>query len=51
MVEADLALLLSYIRNNWNNEADDITLEDIHKAKKKWKDRKDPFTAEELNDY
>lgn len=51
MVEADLALLLSYIRNNWNNEADDITLEDIHKAKKKWKDRKDPFTEEELNDY
>lgn len=51
MVEADLALLLSYIRNNWNNEAEDITLEEINKAKERWKDRKTPFTEEELNAF
>lgn len=49
MVESDLALLLSYIRNNWNNKADDVTLEDIKAVKAKWGNRAKPFTAEELS--
>ncbi len=49
MVESDLALLLSYIRNNWNNRADDVKLEDIKQVKEKWGNRTKPFTAEELS--
>lgn len=50
MVEPDLALLLSYIRNNWNNKADDVKLEDIKMVKKKWGNRTKPFTVEELSE-
>lgn len=48
LVDADLALLLSYIRNNWNNQASDVHLNDIKKVKEKWKDREIPFTEKEL---
>lgn len=48
LVESDLALLLSYIRNNWNNKASDVDISDIEKVKSKWKDRSVPFTQEEL---
>lgn len=48
MVEPDLALLLSYIRNNWNNKADDIHLDDIKKVKSKFGGRSKPFTTKEL---
>ncbi|MBS1748552.1 MAG: c-type cytochrome [Bacteroidetes bacterium] len=49
MVESDMALLLSYIRNNWNNKADDVKPEDIKQVKEKWGNRTKPFTAEELS--
>lgn len=47
-VESDLALLLSYIRNNWSNKASDIQPEDIQRVKSKWGNRMKPFTAAEL---
>lgn len=47
-VESDVALLLSYIRNNWNNKAGDISTEDIKEVKAEWADRLQPFTEKEL---
>src|SRR5699024_4779212 len=49
LVESDLALLLSYIRKNWDNNASEVTLEDIIKVKQNFKNRKKPFTEEELH--
>lgn len=48
LVDADLALLLSYIRNNWNNQGSDVDLNEIKKVKEKWKNRENPFTEKEL---
>lgn len=49
LVESDVALMLSYIRNSWGNEASDITLEDIKHVKEKYEGRQQPFTEAELN--
>lgn len=48
LVDADLALLLSYIRNNWGNAADDVSLDEVRAAKSKFKGRKSPFIEKEL---
>lgn len=48
LVESDVALMLSYIRNSWGNEAEDITLEDIKRVKQQYEGRQTPFTEEEL---
>lgn len=49
LVESDLALLLSYIRKNWDNNASEVSLEDILRVKENFENRKKPFTEEELN--
>ncbi len=48
LVEADVALMLSYIRNSWGNEAPDITLDDVKRVKATFTDRQQPFTEVEL---
>lgn len=48
LVESDVALMLSYIRNSWGNEAPDITLEDVKRVKARFADRQQPFTEGEL---
>ncbi len=49
LVESDVALMLSYIRNSWGNEASDITLDDIKRVKEKYEGREQPFTESEFN--
>lgn len=46
--DADLAQLMSFIRNAWGNKAGRVTEQDILKAKQLHKGREKPFTMEEL---
>lgn len=46
--EADIAQLLSFIRNAWGNKADRITVQDVQKIKQQYKGRQKSFTMEEL---
>jgi mono/diheme cytochrome c family protein len=46
--DADIAQLLSLIRNSWNNKAEKITEEDIKNTRIKQKGRQNSFTSEEL---
>ncbi len=46
--EKDIADILNYIRNSWNNNGSKITGEDIISIKKKYSGREKPFTIEEL---
>ena len=46
--DADIAQLLSLIRNSWNNKAEKITEEDVKAIRAKQKGRQNSFTAEEL---
>lgn len=48
--DEDLALLFSYLRQNWSNEASDVSAEDIRKVKSKYKDRVQAFTEAELKE-
>jgi mono/diheme cytochrome c family protein/glucose/arabinose dehydrogenase len=47
--DEDIAQVLSFIRNAWNNKAGKIDATDIGNIRKKFKDRQKPFTMEELN--
>ena len=51
LVETDLALLLSYIRKNWNNRASEVSRDEIIKIKNRFEGRQTPFTAKELNSW
>lgn len=46
--DEDIAHILSYIRKAWTNNAGPVDTMDVEKARKKYKDRKKPFTMEEL---
>jgi len=46
--EKDIADILNYVRNSWNNKSSKITAEDIISIKKKYNNRDKPFTAKEL---
>lgn len=46
--DADIAQILSFIRNAWSNEADEVTVQQVLQARAKYKDRKNAFTQEEL---
>lgn len=46
--DADLAQLMSFIRNAWGNKAGRVTEQDILKVKQLHKGREKPFTMEEL---
>lgn len=45
----DIAQVLNFIRNSWNNKGERIKGEDINKVRNKNSGRQNPFTAEELN--
>jgi mono/diheme cytochrome c family protein len=47
--EDDIAQVLSFIRNSWNNKAEKINAGDISNTRKKFKDRQKTFTMEELD--
>jgi len=46
--DQDIAQILSYIRNAWNNRADKITEDDVKSARQKYGKREQPFTMDEL---
>lgn len=46
--DADIAQVLNYIRNSWNNKGSVITAKDITDTKKKYNGRQKTFTEEEL---
>lgn len=46
--DEDLAQVLSFIRKSWSNHADSVSVEDVIKVRRRWKDRQKSFTAEEL---
>ena len=45
----DIAQILSYVRNSWNNKAEKISAADISQIRDKYKDRQKTFTMDELN--
>ena len=47
--DEDIAQLISFIRNSWNNKADGITAGDVDRVRNQFKGRQTAFTAEELN--
>lgn len=47
--DEDVAQILSFIRNAWNNSAELVTAEDIARVREMLKDREGAFTAEELS--
>jgi len=46
--DKDIADILNYIRNSWNNTGNKITADDIANTRKKYNSRQKPFTVEEL---
>ena len=46
--DQDIAQILSYIRNAWNNHADKIIEDDVKSARQKYGKREQPFTMDEL---
>ena len=46
---SDIADVLNFIRNSWNNKGEKVTAEDINKIKIKNAGRQNPFIIEELN--
>ena len=47
--DTDIAQVLNYIRNSWNNKGDKITAKDVTDTRAKYKGREKSFTMEELN--
>ncbi|HEX9509378.1 MAG TPA: c-type cytochrome [Puia sp.] len=47
--DEDIAQVLNFIRNAWNNKAEKINAADIGNTRKKFKDRQKSFTTEELD--
>lgn len=46
--DADIAQLLSFIRNAWSNKAEKVTESEVQAVRKKYKGRQKSFTMEEL---
>ena len=46
----EVAQLLSYIRNSWKNNADEVRVEEVAEIRQEFKDRNSSFTVEEIND-
>ena len=45
---SDIADVLNFVRNSWNNKGEKVTAEDVNKIKIKNAGRQNPFTPEEL---
>lgn len=48
VVDEDISQLLSFIRQNWNNDAPEVSREEVIKIREKYKDRQEAFTQDEL---
>ena len=48
LTDEDVAQLLSFIRNSWNNRADKVTGNEVNQVRQKYRDRQKPFTVQEL---
>ncbi|MGV3686267.1 MAG: DUF7133 domain-containing protein [Daejeonella sp.] len=48
IVDEDIAQLSSFLRKSWSNDAEKISREEVMAIRKKFADRKTPFTASEL---
>jgi mono/diheme cytochrome c family protein len=46
--DEDIAQILNYIRNSWNNKASKIKAKDVSDTRKKYSGRQKTFTEEEL---
>ncbi|HYH57363.1 MAG TPA: cytochrome c, partial [Anseongella sp.] len=46
--DEDIAQILSFVRNAWNNDAGIVTAADVARVRQQLKDRRGAFTAEEL---
>ncbi|NSL85494.1 c-type cytochrome [Chitinophaga sp. Mgbs1] len=46
--DSDIAELLTFLRNAWNNKAGKVTAADIQQVRKQYNGRQKPFTAAEL---
>ena len=49
LTDDDIAQVISYIRRSWNNNADNVTIEEVKSVRQKFKGHQKSFTAEELN--
>ncbi|MEX0748294.1 MAG: cytochrome c, partial [Rhodothermales bacterium] len=46
--DKQMSELLTYIRANWGNQASAVTVEEISKVRAAVKERREPWTADEL---
>lgn len=46
--DADIAQILSFVRNSWGNQAPKIEKEQVSRVRKRYAGRRQPFTANEL---
>ncbi|HVY74735.1 MAG TPA: hypothetical protein VG890_07890, partial [Puia sp.] len=46
--DEDIAQVMSYIRNSWQNKAETINASDIRQVRDRFKDRQNSFTMDEL---
>ena len=44
----DIAQILSFVRQSWNNKASKVSAEDVNVVRQRTKGRENPFTAEEM---
>lgn len=49
LTDEEIAQLISFIRNSWNNKAEKVNKEDIAEARSKFKGRQAAFTMEQLD--
>lgn len=49
--DQDIAELLNYIRNSWNNKGEKVDIKDVTSIRNKFKGRQKPFTMVELNAF
>ena len=48
LTDQQIADVLNYTRNSWDNQLGDITVEEVARIRTELKDRKEPFTAEDF---
>ena len=46
--DKEIARIVSYIRNAWNNKADKVTQDEVKVIRQKYHGRQEPFTMKEL---
>jgi len=48
LTDEEIASVLSFVRNNWNNKAPLVEISDVKKLREQFKDKQDPMTVPEL---